>query len=41
MDEEAPVYNYNGGHESNIDSQDGHARITAWQSIMENDSLGS
>lgn len=41
MDEPAPVFNYRGDHEKDIDSADGNAKITAFQSIMENDSLGS
>ena len=40
-DEQAPVYNYRGDHESDIDSCDGSAQITPFQCIMENRALGS
>lgn len=40
-DEQAPVYNYRGDHEGTIDANDGAAKITAFQSIMENKALGS
>lgn len=40
-DEQAPVYNYKGDHEGTIDANDGSAKITAFQSILENKALGS
>nr|DAU84780.1 MAG TPA: hypothetical protein [Caudoviricetes sp.] len=40
-DEQAPVFNYRGDHESDIDSCDGSAQITPFQCIMENRALGS
>lgn len=40
-DEKASVYNYRGDHEKDIDSSDGNAKITAFQSILENRCLGS
>lgn len=40
-DEGAPVYNYRGDHEDDIDSCDGSAKITPFQSILENRALGS
>ena len=40
-DVSAPVYNYRGEHEDDIDSCDGNAKINPFQSILENKSLGS
>lgn len=40
-DEGAPVYNYRGDHEKDIDSCDGSAKITPFQCILENKALGS
>lgn len=40
-DEGAPVYNYRGDHEDDIDSCDGSAKITPFQCILENKALGS
>ena len=40
-DEPAPVFNYRGSHEKSIDSADGSAKITPFQSILENKSLGT
>ena len=40
-DELAPVFNYRGSHEKNIDSADGSAKINPFQSILENKSLGT
>nr|DAF63668.1 MAG TPA: hypothetical protein [Podoviridae sp. ctz6O13] len=37
----APVFNYRGDHDGEIDSCDGSAKITPFQSIMENKALGS
>lgn len=37
----APVYNYRGDHEADIDACDGSAQINPFQSILENKSLGS
>lgn len=40
-DEKAPVFNYRGTHEKNIDSADGSAKINPFQSILENKALGT
>lgn len=40
-DEQSPVFNYRGSHEKSIDSADGSAKITPFQSILENKSLGT
>lgn len=40
-DEGAPVFNYRGDHEDDIDSCDGSAKITPFQCILENKALGS
>lgn len=40
-DEKAPVYDYRGDHEDDIDSADGSAQINPFQSILENKALGS
>lgn len=40
-DQAAPVFNYRGDHEDDIDACDGSAQITAFQAIMENRALGS
>lgn len=40
-DEGAPVYDYRGDHEGDIDSADGSAQINPFQSILENKALGS
>ena len=40
-DEKAHVWNYRGDHEKDIDSADGSAKITPFQSILENMSLDS
>jgi hypothetical protein len=40
-DVKAPVYNYRGDKEGSIDAADGSARITPFQSILENKSLDS
>lgn len=40
-DEPSPVFNYRGSHEGSIDSADGSAKITPFQSILENKSLGT
>ena len=40
-DEKAHVWNYRGDHEKDIDSADGSAWITPFQSILENKALGS
>lgn len=39
-DTKASVYNYRGSHEKSIDADDGSARITAIQAILENRALG-
>ena len=40
-DDQAPVYNYRGDHEGDIDACDGSAQITPFQCILENRALGS